>query len=108
MKEINSDRFTERSAHIKNGAMIRGARGLLGWSAQTLAQRAHVGTATVQRIENSKDVMCGRCRTIDKIERALVEAGVCFTEGSAGEIGVQIELPSEGDEGFATCGDSDA
>ena len=52
--------------------------------------------------------MCGQCRTIDKIERALVEAGVCFTEGSAGEIGVQIELPSEGDEGFTTCGDSNA
>ena len=97
MKEIKSDRFNETSAHITNGASIRGARGLLGWSAQTLAQRAHVGTATVQRIEHAKYSMCGQCRTIDKIERVLVEAGVRFTEGDAGEIGVQFKPPLEGD-----------
>ena len=71
--------------------MIRGARGLLGWSARTLAQRSHVGTATGQRIENANFAVYGQYRTIDKIEYALIDAGVRFTESSAGEIGVQIK-----------------
>ena len=90
-----------------NGTLIRGARGLLGLSAQALAQRAHVGTATVQRLENAKYAMCGQCRTIDKIERALVEAGVHFIEGCAGEIGVQNKPPAKpfrrGHRGIAIC-----
>ena len=90
-----------------NGTLIRGARGLLGLSAQALAQRAHVGTATVQRLENAKYAMCGQCRTIDKIERALVESGVHFIEGCAGEIGVQIKPPAKpsrrGHRGIAIC-----
>ena len=79
-----------------NGTLIRGARGLLGWSARTLAQRAHVGTATVQRIENAKYAFCGQYRTIDRIEHAFIDAGVRFIETSAGEIGVQIKQQREG------------
>jgi len=73
-----------------NGTLIRGARGLLGWSAKELAQRAHVGTATVQRIEHAKDLLYGQCRTIERIEHALVDGGVHFIEGADGEMGVQI------------------
>ena len=73
-----------------NGTLIRGARGLLGWSAKELAQRAHVGTATVQRIEQAKYRLYGQYRTIERIEHALVDGGVRFTEGVDGEIGVQI------------------
>jgi len=73
-----------------NGTLIRGARGLLGWSANELAKRAQVGTATVQRIEHAKDLPHGQCRTIERIEHALVDGGVHFTEGADGEIGVQI------------------
>ena len=74
-----------------NGAMIRCAREMLGWSASTLAQRSHVGTATIQRIEAAKFAVYGQYRTINKIEHTLVDAGVRFSEGTAGEIGVQIK-----------------
>lgn len=73
-----------------SGALIRGARGLLGWSAKILAQRAHVGTATVQRMEHSGREAHGHNRTIAKIEHALIEGGVRFTEGPQGEPGVQL------------------
>jgi ribosome-binding protein aMBF1 (putative translation factor) len=74
-----------------NGTLIRGARVLLGWSAKDLAQHAHVGTATVQRIEHAKYDSYGQYRTVNKIEHALAEAGVRFTDGPDGEIGVQIK-----------------
>ena len=80
----------ESECSMINGILIRGARGLLGWSAKKLAQRAHVGTATVQRIEHSHDAAYGQRRTIDRIEHALVDGGVHFTEGPAGELGVQL------------------
>jgi len=74
-----------------NGTLIRGARGLLGWSAKVLAQRAHVGTATVQRIEHSNYDAYGQRRTFDKIEHALIDGGVSFIEGPSGEVGVQLK-----------------
>lgn len=73
-----------------NGTLIRGARGLLGWSAKMLAQRAHVGTATVQRIEHSNSTAYGQQRTIEKIEHALIDGGVRFFEGPRGEFSVQL------------------
>ena len=83
--------FEGGTVHLINGAMIRCARGLLGWSARTLAQRSHVGIATIQRIEAAKFAVCGQNSTIHKIEHALVDANVHFTENAAGEIGVHIK-----------------
>jgi transcriptional regulator with XRE-family HTH domain len=77
-----------------NGMLIRAARGLLGWSAKELAQRADVGTATLQRIEHDNDSLHVQYRTIERIEHALVDSGVRFTEGVDGEIGVQINRRS--------------
>ena len=90
MKVIKSDRFKAGRSFMINGALVRGARGLLGWSARSLAQRSQLGIATVQRIETAKFAVSGQYRTINKIEHALVDAGVRFAEGSNGEIGVQI------------------
>ena len=53
--------------------------------------RAGVGTATIQRIEHANFSFCGQHRTVDKLEQTLIEAGVRFVEGPAGEIGVQIK-----------------
>jgi hypothetical protein len=66
---------------------------MLGWSVETLAHRAHVGTATVLRIERSTHGMSGRYQTIDKIERALHDGGIRFTEGSAGYGGIEFTVP---------------
>lgn len=76
-----------------SGRLVRGARAMLGWSVETLALRAHVGTATVLRIERSTNVMSGRYHTIDKIEQALHDGGVRFTEGSTGQGGIEFSDP---------------
>jgi ribosome-binding protein aMBF1 (putative translation factor) len=81
---------TELEPSVINGSLVRGARGLLGWSVETLARRADVGTATILRIEHAGNNLCGQYSTIDKIERALIEGGVQFTEGPGGEFGVRF------------------
>ena len=83
-----------------NGTLIRGARVLLGWSTKELAQRAHVGTATVQRIEHAKYHLYGQYRTVDRIEHALADAGVRFIDGPDREIGVQINQQLAGLETY--------
>jgi len=76
---------------VINGSLVRGARGILGWSVQTLARRAHVGTATILRVERARTSPYGQHRTIEKIERALADGGVHFTEGAHGEIGLRLD-----------------
>ena len=71
-------------------ALIRAARGLLGWSGKALAQHAHIGTATLQRIEHSSSSISSQYRTIRKIEQAFTEAGVHFIQGQNGEAGVEL------------------
>lgn len=57
---------------------IRAARGLLGWDAVVLAEKAGLTRATVSNIEN--DVVQAREGSIEKIVRVFDEAGVEFTE----------------------------
>jgi transcriptional regulator with XRE-family HTH domain len=75
------------------GNMIRGARALLGWSAKTLAGRAHVGTATILRIERGKSLQNSHYLTIDKIRQALLEGGVRFVEEN--NVGPSLQLLAE-------------
>lgn len=60
---------------------IRAARVLLKWRQQDLADHAIVGVATVQRIEEGKDV---RVSSLQKVEDALRAAGIEFAADSDG------------------------
>jgi transcriptional regulator with XRE-family HTH domain len=73
---------------MRHSSQIRAARALLGWSQATLAQVAGTSLATLQRIEQNEGVVKGNFSTILKIQRALEEAGIRFTDDDAGEIGV--------------------
>lgn len=73
-----------------NGALIRAARALLGWSGKTLAERANIGTATLQRIEQANHIDASQFRTIQKIQHTLAEAGIRFLEDASGDIGVAL------------------
>jgi transcriptional regulator with XRE-family HTH domain len=77
---------------MRYSAQIRAARALLGWSQGQLARRAGVGPATLQRIEQSDGIVKGNFSTIIKIQKALEEAGIHFTEDDAGEIGVRLKI----------------
>jgi DNA-binding XRE family transcriptional regulator len=71
-------------------SQIRAARALLGWSQSKLAGAAGVGLATLQRIEQSDGVVKGNFATVLKIQKTLEDAGICFTDDEAGEIGVRL------------------
>ena len=71
-------------------AQIRAARALLGWGQQQLSKTAHVGTATIRRIE-SDDAVKGNASTLIRIKSAFKEAGIIFLdEDDAAGIGIRL------------------
>lgn len=64
----------------------------MGWSQTKLARIAGVGLATLQRIEQNDGVVKGNFSTILKIQEALEQAGIRFTDDDAGEIGVRLQI----------------
>jgi transcriptional regulator with XRE-family HTH domain len=75
---------------MRFSSQIRAARALLGWSQDTLARAAGIGLATLQRIEQSEGIVKGNFGTVLKIQQTLEQAGICFTDDEAGEIGVRL------------------
>ena len=75
---------------MRYSAQIRAARAILGWSQDQLARRAGIGLATLRRIEQVEGIVKGNFSTIMKIQEALEQAGIHFTEDNAGEIGVRL------------------
>jgi predicted transcriptional regulator len=81
---------------MRDSSQIRAARALLGWSQGKLARMAGIGLATLQRIEQSKGIVKGNFSTALKIQEALEEAGIIFTDDGAGEIGVRLQTKKGG------------
>jgi ribosome-binding protein aMBF1 (putative translation factor) len=77
---------------MRYSAQIRAARALLGWSQDKLAKRAAIGLATLRRIEQKEGIAKGNFSTIIKIQKALEQAGIHFTEDDTGEIGVRMKI----------------
>jgi DNA-binding XRE family transcriptional regulator len=75
-----------------SGRSRAGARALLGWSQTQLARRAGLGLATLQRIERDEGIEKGKFSTVIKIQKALEQAGIHFTEDDTGEIGVRLKI----------------
>lgn len=77
-------------------AQIRAARALLRMSQDELARRSGVGAATIKRIERD-DMPSGTARTLERIERTLLDAGVVFLEDNGKQgMGVRFEQTSLG------------
>jgi predicted transcriptional regulator len=66
---------------------------LLGWSQDKLARSASIGLATLRRIEQNEGIVKGNFSTIIKIQKALEQAGIHFTEDDTGEIDVRLKMP---------------
>ncbi len=60
------------------GQQIRGARAVLGWSAQSLAERSGVSLRTLIRLEKVDGVPLGRISTLMEIQKTLEAAGIEF------------------------------
>jgi transcriptional regulator with XRE-family HTH domain len=70
-------------------AQMRAARAMLDWTQPQLAEAAGVSVETIKRLERLEgEVTATRVATIDAIEKALIKAGVEFTNGD--EPGVKL------------------
>lgn len=57
---------------------------MLRWEQTALAEAAGVSAETVKRLEaQDGPLLAGRAATIDAIEKALIKAGIEFTNGDA-------------------------
>ena len=74
-----------------SSSQIRAARALLGISAADLAERSGVTWKTVQRFESAKGVPPSRAGTLERVRRALEDAGVEFLGDPEASPGVQLK-----------------
>jgi transcriptional regulator with XRE-family HTH domain len=61
-------------------AQIRAARALLGWTQEDLSKASGVGTATIQRMEKSNQVISGYVSTLVRLQEAFEKAGILFID----------------------------
>ncbi len=59
---------------------IRGARGMVRWSAKKLANQSGLGIATIQRMEAARGVPTSSARNVEIVQRTLEDAGIQFIE----------------------------
>ena len=71
---------------------IKGARGLLGWSASKLAEASGVGIATVRRYELQDGIPSSKTSTLLSIQTTLEDAGIEFTGNPLVNPGVILNL----------------
>lgn len=89
------------------GAQVRAARAFLKWTIADLAKGADVGESTVRSIESADgepNIKGGgmentldyrravRTEAIDKIERALVDAGITFLPANGQGVGLRRKV----------------
>jgi transcriptional regulator with XRE-family HTH domain len=85
---IDVSEFPAQRRLMLRGVQIRMARTALGWSAQTLADKAHLGIATIQRAEQrGHDVPPITVANLFAIQRALEDAGVIFIDDGEQSLG---------------------
>lgn len=69
---------------------IRGARGMLRWSAKQLSERSGVSLPTVQRMEGERGPLRSSAGNVLKVQRALEDAGVIFIDADEEGPGVRL------------------
>ncbi len=73
---------------------IRGARGMLRWSATKLAEMSGVSLPTIQRMESVQGVPKSLSTNLQAIQSALEDAGVVFIDqGEESGPGVRLKDP---------------
>jgi transcriptional regulator with XRE-family HTH domain len=75
------------------GREVKAARALLEWSQGDLALKAHVSIVTIKRLEAKGGPLRARPETLEKIQKALKEAGVTFTYSDEVGPGVAYKRP---------------
>ena len=74
-----------------SASQIRAARALLAISAQDLADAARVSWATIQRFEAFDGVPPSRAGTLERVQKALEDAGIEFLGDPISTPGVRLK-----------------
>ncbi len=78
---------------LKTRAQLRAARALLEWSQVTLAAKSGVSLPTIKRLEPGNEPIRVRVDVLERLNQALVAAGVEFTNGD--QPGVRLKRQPE-------------
>ncbi len=74
------------------GRQLRAARGALNWSVRQLSEATGVGTSTIVRYEEVDGVPPNRIGNLEKLVRALEDAGIEFTGTPDHRPGIVMKL----------------
>ena len=72
---------------------IRGARGILKWSARELAEKTGLSLPTIQRMERDGGIYGTLSRNVTAVQKALEEGGIEFIPENGGGVGVRLRKP---------------
>lgn len=74
---------------LANGALLKAARGALGWTVEELAHHASVSRTTIRRMEGTPTplVAVAKRKTVEGILGVLADNGVVFIRSSESKIG---------------------
>ena len=78
---------------LKTRAQLRAARALLEWSQVALAAKSGVSLPTIKRLEPGNEPIRVRVDVLERLNQALVAAGVEFTNGD--QPGVRLKKKPE-------------
>jgi hypothetical protein len=78
------------------GRQLRAGRGLIGWTAQDLANASQVGVATIRRAEANDGPVRLIAANVSALIRALEEQGVVLIEENGGGAGARMRTPEPG------------
>jgi predicted transcriptional regulator len=77
---------------LTTSRQLRAARAMLGWDQRQLAEVSDVSNVTIGKMEQAEGILRGRHETVQKLQRALEQAGVEFTNGD--KPGVRMREPT--------------
>ena len=78
-----------------SSAQIKGARALLGVSAEKLADIAQVNLKTIQRFERADGIPKSRSGTLQRVKDTLENAGIQFIGDPKHSPGVRLRRPGD-------------
>jgi hypothetical protein len=70
---------------------IRAARALIRISVEDLATKSGIGVATIKRVEATPGIPATHARTLDALERALIDFGIEFIGTPDDRPGVRLK-----------------
>ena len=79
-------------------SQLRGARAVLRMEQGELAERSGVSLASIKRFEAMEGPIEARTATVDRLTKALVQAGVEFIAENGGGPGVRLRQAARAEE----------